>query len=266
MRVINRLAYQLSASTVSGTRLQDSSALHYPLYPLSSNIERMLRFSGTSNHSSISPYEASDLLYQLSKEDLLTLRSNAEQVDSQLKLTYSQALPIRLYAFVFNKEYRHQNFTKKLLNEKENFVSVSSGFIKKIAKIAEIDSLPVGFASNSIYAAARLKIDFGDVMEANFLPLLERKVGFLSSIGCAETLWALATLGITGPAFDKVFKELKGRKFEKALEVWTSPYNHLEYIKAQGVSEDKWTECLLRTADIVKDEEVKKVLRGLVSG
>ena len=266
MRVIQRLAYQLSASTISGIQLQDSSALHYPLYPLSQNIERMLRFSGTSNHSSISPYEASDLLYQLSKENLSNMRLKAERIDLQVKHTSSKALPSRLFAFVFDKEYRHQNFTKKELNEKENFVGVSSGFIKKVVNIAELDSLPVGFASNSIYAAAKLNINFGEVMEGKFLPLLEKKAAYLSTVGCAETLWALATLGVTGPVFDKVLKELKGRKYEKVMDAWTSPYNHLKYIKAQENSQDSYSEHLLLAADVLKDEEVKKVLKGLVSG
>lgn len=265
MRVIKRVAYQLSAPTVSSARMQDTAGLTYRLYPLSTHIERMLRLSGTSNYSYLSPYEASHLLYQISQEDFTKARSDVEKVDESLKETSSKVLPIRVLSYFINKEYRHQNLSRKKLNEKENFIKISSNYIKKLVKIVEVDTLPVGLASNSLYAAARLGIDFSEVMESKLLPLLDKKLGYLHALGCAETLWALAVLGNTGPVFHKVLKELQGRKHEKFLQVWTSPYNHLEYIRAQETSDNSRDELLLKASEVVKDEELKRVLKSLVS-
>lgn len=265
MRLINRLAYQLSAPTVSGVRMQDTSGLLYQLYPLSNHIERMLRLSGSSNHSYLSPYEASHLLYQISFEDFSKARSEVEKVDLSLKETSSKVLPVRVLSYFISKEYRHQNFSRKKLSEKENFIKVSKDYITRLLKIVEVENVPVGLASNTLYAAARLGIDFSEVMESKLLPLLDKKVGYLHGLGCAETLWALAVLGNTGPVFRKVLKELQGRKHEKLLQVWTSPYNHLEYIKAQETHQNDRDDLLLKASEVVKDEELKKVIKSLVS-
>ena len=241
--------------------MRDISSVHFPLYPLSSNLNRMMRFSGDSNHSLMTPYEASDLLYQISLEDLSRLRSQVQTIDVSNKETSKKPLPLRLVSFISNKEYRHMNYSRKLLQEKERFVKVSSDYLKTVTKQATLDSLPVGLASNTLFASARLGLAVSDLMTEKLVPLLDKKISHLHALGLAETLWALAFHKQTGEIFGKVLKELQSREVQKRLDVVTSPLNHLEYIRDPEPQVNRHAQLLNDTAELVADEGLKKSLR-----
>jgi hypothetical protein len=253
--------YQLWATKVTGVAMRDISSVHFPLYPLSSNLNRMMRFSGSSNHSLMSAYEASDLLYQISLEDLSQLRSQAQAAEVSIKETSKKPLPMRLVSFISDAEYRHMNYSRKLLQEKERFVKVSSDYLKTVTKQASIESLPVGLASNTLFAAARLGLALSDLMTEKLLPLLDKKLSHLHALGLAETLWALASHKQTGELFGKVLKELQSRQVKKTLDVVTSPFNHLEYIRDPEPEVNRHAQLLNDAAELVADEGLKNSLR-----
>lgn len=265
MKVVQSLMYQFWATQVTGVAMRDLSSVHYQLYPLSFNMNRMMKFSGSPTKSSISPIEASDLLYQISLEDLQSFRQQVDSVDLVIKETSKKSLPIRVVSFFINKEYRHMNYSRKILVEKERFIKVSADYLKNLVKITPVDLLPVGLASNALFASARLGLAFGDIMNEKLLPVLDKKLQHLHALGLVETLWALAKLKVDTNRLEKVVKELQGRKVENRVDVVTSPYNHLEYIRDPEPELSRHAQLLNDAADLVTGEEVKKSLRELAS-
>jgi hypothetical protein len=265
MKVVQSLMYQFWAARVTGVSMRDTSSIHYYLYPISVNLERMQKYSGSSDNSSVSPIEASDLLYQISLEDFQSFRKEADSVDQFIKETLKKPLPYRVFSFFTNKEYRHMNFSRKSLHEKERFIKVSSDYLKSVVKSAPVDLLPVGVASNVLFASARLGLAFGDILNDKLFPLLDKKIQHLHALGLAETLWALAVMKADVARIERVLKELQRRKIEIRVDVVTSPLNHLEYIRDPEPEPSRHEQLLNNAADLVTAEGVKKSLRELAS-
>jgi hypothetical protein len=83
--------------------------------------------------------------------------------------------------------------------------------------------LPVGLASNFIYAAGVLKIDISGTLQETLVPLISEKIGYLHTQGIIEAIWGLLLLEQDGKEVLKVLvNELKSRKVLDYSEVITS--------------------------------------------
>ena len=87
-------------------------------------------------------------------------------------------------------------------------------------KITQLSSLPVGVASNFIFAAAKLGIDINQDLEETLVPLIEAKVQHLHAKGIIETIWGLATIKYQGSnILNKLAEELKLRQLVERVHV-----------------------------------------------
>lgn len=258
------LLYQLRAEIVRNGPMMDSTSFHYQLYPLTAHTQRMMRFSGNYDTTAITPLEISDLLYQISKEDLAKLKEKSAKVEEEIKTIDRQIIPMRVASLFTNKEYRSGNFSKKQLKEKEGFVALSSEYLKKLLKITNVGQLPVGVASNTIFAAGKLGLDFAVEIGETFVPLIKAKAKHLHAQGIAETLWGLSTFKVQNKeVVEALVNELKARKVVRYRDVVTSPFNHLEYIPDPEPESHTNSELLRQAAANFTDAEVKKTLESL---
>ena len=223
LRGLNTILYQFRASYVKTGQMMDFNSVRYQLYPLSENAKRMMRFSASSSYDRITPYEVSDFLFQLASENLESLRKTSEILDSQIKEIDRKPFHIKLYNIATNPEYLFRNRSKKRLQEKENFILLSTEYLKKTLKIVKVSDLPVGLASNFIYAAGVLKIDISGTLQETLVPLISEKIGYLHTQGIIEAIWGLLLLEQDGKEVLKVLvNELKSRKVLDYSEVITS--------------------------------------------
>ncbi|OMJ70684.1 hypothetical protein SteCoe_31271 [Stentor coeruleus] len=258
------LFYQLRAEIVRNGPMMDSTSFHYQLYPLTAHTQRMMRFSGSIDAIAITPLEISDLLYQISKENLSKLKEKSAEVEEEIKNIDQKILPIRLTNLLINKEYRNGNFSKKQLKEKEGFVSLSSEYLKKLLKITTIGQLPIGVASNTIFAAGKLGLDFTVEIGEIFVPLIKAKAKHMHSQGISETLWGLSMFKVQNKEIiQALVNELKDRKIVRYRDVVTSPFNHLEYIPDPEPESYNNAELLRQAAANFTDAEIKKTLESL---
>ena len=259
--------YQLRAKSIQSGQMIDSNSVHFPLYPLSDNAQRMMRFSGSSRSTGITPYEVSDFLYQLSQEDLQSLKEKSLEIEPKIKKIDNEILPLRLYSFVIDTEYRHGNKSKKELKEKEAFIKLSVEHLKKMLKITQLNSLPVGVASNFIFAAAKLGIYINQDLEETLVPLIEAKVKHLHAKGIIETIWGLATIKYQGTnTLNKLAQELKVRQFVERVHVINAPFDHLQYINDPDDMRSNSGELIRKAAELVTDSAVKSELGKIASG
>lgn len=266
LKGLNFFFYQLRAQTLKSGKMIDSNSVHFPLYPLSANSQRMMKFSGNANSIGITPLEISDFLYQLSFENLSELKEQADQVQPRLKEIDQGLLPIRMYHLLFNAEYRYGNLSRRTLEEKEKFIGLSSDYLKKLLKISKVSSLPIGVASNYLFAKARLGLGNDKSTEEILTQLVSAKVQFMHAKGIIETIWALLVLkSQDSKLISKLVAELQSRKVEKYENVLNAPFNHLEYISDPTPTPNLLSGLLSKSSELAVDENLKKVLADLAA-
>jgi hypothetical protein len=263
LKNFNFLVYKFRADTVKTGKMIDSRKIHYPLYPLSQNIERILGFSGTPGSVAITPLEISDFLHQLSNENLDLLRKSSIESENTIKTLDKQVLPLRLYNFVINPEYRYRNLSKRRLEEKENFIKLSLTHLKKLLRSTKVANLPVGVASNTIYSAVKLNLDISSELKETLIPLLSTKLQHLHLEGAVETLWGLASINYNDKEIlNKLISLIESKKGTEYKEVLNSPYNHLEYIYNPHAVPRSTKPLLIQAGEIIEDQDLKtKVLQ-----
>ena len=266
LKRFNLWLYQLRAEIVRKGPMIDSNSIHFPLYPLSQNAQRMMRFSGNQESASMSPMEVSDFLYQLSHENFSELTEKSLDVERKNKEIDKKYLPLRLISFAMDPEYRQRNLSKKSLEEKERFIKLSSDYLAKLLRISNIQNLPVGVASNTLYAAAKLNLNISQEISNVLIPLINAKVQHLHLKGIVESVWALTSLGYKDKnTLNSLLNELKSRKVTGYREVINAPWNHLEYVYDPDPIKTDLGELLSKTSDLVSEPDMKATLQGLVA-
>lgn len=136
-------------------------------------------------------------------------------------------------------------------------------------QIQPVDEIPVGTASNYVYASARLNINLGEVLDKYLAPLVIKKAKYLHSDGIAELTWGLVQHKYNNEAVWKAVLPLaKGRKFSneftlvEPLVVNASRYMKVEDQEATNYRE-LFNEALSKIS--VQDAGLKKLIEELKS-
>lgn len=250
---------------VNESRLLLSKAPAYSLAPLEENMSRIYNISSEPGSQTLSAIEVSYFLKDLSEQGLDVLERRVPEVLAKAKAIDAGNPLQRLVKYAIDGEYRNAQYLEPFIRVHKGRIAKTYDTLIRLLKYTKLDSIPVGTVSNSLYAAAKLNLDFSSVYESILKPVLIEKHEYLSTQGIAETIWGLNKLGIKE---DEIVKKLLGiisSRDVKFIQVKLGFLNQSAYqldTEAKSLNEVE----LLREVHISStNPEIKKLIEDFLS-
>ncbi|CAG9327284.1 unnamed protein product [Blepharisma stoltei] len=257
--------YQCRAPYVNESRLLVTKELGYTLEPIDRNLSRLMGFENEPGSQRMSALEASFFLKDFAEQDLASLENRAPAILQKAKEIDQKLIFLRIYYFFMNAEYRNVSTLKPYIKIHKERVSKVHESLMRLIQYTQIDALPVAAVSNTLYGAAKLNLSVDPVLNSILLPVLSQKYKYLTTVGLAETLWALHKLNSKNADLSKKILADLGQREVKYIQVVPGYFNHLQFQLDPNAKTPREVGLLKDVLMMSTDSDTKKQIEEFLS-